>query len=315
MIDILLAAYNGEAYIEKQILSILEQSRKDFRLLIRDDGSSDGTLQTIKRVLKEHAVSDQAVILEDGQRSGSAKNNFMRLLKNAEAEYVMFSDQDDIWEPDKISESMKLMRRAEDKYGADTPILVHTDLYVMNQDEKILSDSLIEYMNLPRKDSLKNLLLQNSVTGCTILMNQAATQLMKISDETGDFAIHDHFAAVLTALFGHVICLNKPEVRYRQHEDNVIGASNAKSPGYLIRRFLRGRNKFRKDMEDCYRQAGYILLQYKDRLDSVPKDKLELIQGYAALSNEKSRVKRRFFRNNNMYKRGRIKKIMQILWC
>lgn len=315
MIDILLAAYNGEAYIKEQILSILAQTRKDFRLVIRDDGSSDKTVQVIEQLLNEQGALDRAKILSDGQKSGSAKNNFMRLLKSSDAEYVMFSDQDDIWEPDKILDSMERMERAEKKYGKEMPILLHTDLYVMGEDETILSDSLIEYMNLPKRDSLKNLLLQNSVTGCTVLMNQSATKLMKMADETGDFVIHDHFAAVLIALFGKVICLKKPEVRYRQHAENVIGASDARSFRYRMRRFLRGRKEFRKDMDDCYKQAGYILTQYKDKLDMVPQEKRELIEGFSALVDKKSGVKRRFFRDNNMYKRGRIKKIMQILWC
>lgn len=315
MIDILLAAYNGEAYIKEQLLSILHQSRRDFRILIRDDVSSDRTVSIVKKVLEEEGETERAVIISDGKASGSAKNNFIRLIKLQDAEYVMFSDQDDIWERDKILDSMQLMERAEKKYGKETPILVHTDLYVMDQEGKIVSDSLIEYMKLPRKDSLKNLLLQNSVTGCTVLLNHAAAELLKQAEETDAFVIHDHFAAVLIALFGRVICLKKPEVRYRQHAGNVIGASNAGSFQYMFRRFLRGPEKFRRDMEDCYRQAEAILVRYSDRLGQVTEEKRKLIQGFAALADQKSGVKRRFFRDNNMYKRGRIKKIMQILWC
>jgi glycosyltransferase involved in cell wall biosynthesis len=315
MIDILLAAYNGEAYIESQINSILEQTESGFRLLIRDDGSTDGTRDLVEQIIARQGKPSRIQLLTEHEASGSSRNNFIRLLQHATGDYVMFSDQDDIWEPEKIAASMKLMKQAERQYGKENPLLVHTDLSVMAEDGSIVSDSLIDYMKLPRRDTLKNLLLQNSVTGCTILMNRPAAELLKLADEQGDFVIHDHFAAVLIALFGQVLCLPRPMVRYRQHGNNVIGASNANSLSYRMNRLKRGRRKFRQDMEDGYRQAAYILEHYKDRLQEAPRERRRLVEGYAGLLHANSRIRRRFFREHNMYKRGTLKKIMQILWC
>ena len=314
MTDILLATYNGEKFIREQLESLLIQTCGDFRIVIRDDASTDSTCEIIREIINDNK-DREIVLLSDKGASGSAKNNFMRLIKCSDADYVMFCDQDDIWEPDKVKESIKAILKMENKFGKDMPLMVHTDLAVMSEEGKIISDSLIEYMNLPRKDSLKNILLQNSVTGCTVIINKALLTLLKRADENEKIVMHDHFAACLAALFGHVGLLNKPTVCYRQHGDNEIGAQNAKSLRYMLHRFHEGKKNFRSGMEANYRQAEYIVSLYKEELKKVDEKKRAFLEEYAGLLYKSSHERRVFFKKYNMYKYGKLKKLMQIFWC
>jgi len=142
MIDILLAAYNGERFLKQQIDSILAQSNQDWQLLIRDDNSSDSTVNIIKdyTVKYPHKIR---LIEDDRGRLGPALN-FGKLLEHTDNDYVMFSDQDDVWLPDKIDLTLNTMKDAEEIYP-NMPILVHTDLKVVNEDLKIIADSLWSY--------------------------------------------------------------------------------------------------------------------------------------------------------------------------
>lgn len=99
MIDILMATYNGEKYLRPQLDSILRQSNTDWRLIIRDDCSTDNTVQIIREYQQQYP--DKFILVQADAPSGSAQNNFFQLIKywqqHGTADYVMFADQDDVW--------------------------------------------------------------------------------------------------------------------------------------------------------------------------------------------------------------------------
>ena len=107
------------AYIEEQIRSILAQSETDWQLLIRDDGSFDGT----NAKLRQWAAKDARICLVQGGASGGAKQNFAKLMEQATAPYVMFCDQDDVWHADKIARTWAKMKQMEQQFGTQTPML------------------------------------------------------------------------------------------------------------------------------------------------------------------------------------------------
>lgn len=112
MITIIMAAYNGQEYINEQLESIKNQTYRDWRLVVRDDGSSDKTVDILKKFAKE--VEQQVIIKVNEEPSGSAKRNFARLLQDVQnSSYVMFTDQDDIWKKDKIEVTYNAMLDAE----------------------------------------------------------------------------------------------------------------------------------------------------------------------------------------------------------
>jgi GT2 family glycosyltransferase len=109
------------------------------------------------------------------ENSGSAEKNFFSMLAYADSDYIMFSDDDDVWLPDKIEKSMEMMHKAEQASSTDKPVLVHSDLMVVDENLNILSRSMFQRQNLDAKRcQLHNILVQNIVTGCTMTVKQAS---------------------------------------------------------------------------------------------------------------------------------------------
>ncbi|MCJ8208571.1 glycosyltransferase family 2 protein [Mucilaginibacter sp. RS28] len=221
MIAILLSTYNGEKYLPQQLDSLLTQTYKDFTLHIRDDGSTDGTLAVLN-YYKERYPNVQ-LYLSCKQDNKGVSSSFMWLLKNVEADYYMFCDQDDVWLPSKIQLSIDAMKAEEIRSG-NLPILLHSDLIVSDVNLNIVSKSLWENnKSSPSIIARKYLKLVNYVTGCTILINSKVKDIAFL-DFTNEI-MHDHWLAMcVDSSNGVIISLTVPTLYYRQHGGNVIGS-------------------------------------------------------------------------------------------
>jgi glycosyltransferase involved in cell wall biosynthesis len=221
MIDILLATYNGEKYLNQQIDSILAQTCKDFRLLIRDDSSSDNTINIIKNYISK--FPDKIRLIVDNKGRLGIAQNFAALLESSQSEYIMFCDQDDVWLADKIELTLNAMRTAEKNYPG-LPLLVHTDLRVVDENLNIIADSLWHLIGIDTRtaSNLDKLIVRNSVTGCTMMINSKARDIsLPIPQEA---PIHDWWMAMNVAKLGKIIQITVPTILYRQHSGNVISA-------------------------------------------------------------------------------------------
>ncbi|MBR3041555.1 MAG: glycosyltransferase family 2 protein [Eubacterium sp.] len=324
MVDILLATYNGEKYIDRQIKSLVTQDRDsmdtDIRILIRDDGSTDKTLDIINKRLEYYRAKRpnpmEVVISQDRKPTGSPAANFMKLLSLSDAEYVMFSDQDDMWYRRKTAVTYNYMKRCEEKYGKETPILVHSDLSLMNAEGKKIADSFYDYQKLPKDDRLSTLLIQNTVTGCTMMLNKAAADLLRQAPAEEMLLMHDHYAAILIAATGKVKLIDEALIRYRQHSQNIVGAHAAGSRAEYKERFDLGRGKFLQDMDLSYRQAGYILKRYEKYIrEAKGEDTVTMLREYSELIMADKLQRMEFFQKYGVYKNGLVKKAVQMIWC
>ncbi len=129
-VEVLLATHNGQQFVREQINSLLGQDYANLTVLARDDGSTDRT----QDVLKEYALRfpDRFRVLELAGANGGMNNNFLSLMKASTADYVCFSDQDDVWlYPDKVSRTKRMMDNIERTSETHTPLLVFTDLRVV----------------------------------------------------------------------------------------------------------------------------------------------------------------------------------------
>jgi glycosyltransferase involved in cell wall biosynthesis len=225
VISICMATYNGEQFLRPQLESILAQSNQDWQLLIRDDGSGDDTV----RIVEDYAARLPRrikLVADNGSRLG-ASLNFGKLLEYADTEYIMFSDQDDVWLPNKIELTLNAMKAAEQIYP-DKPILIHTDLQVMDSELNIIADSMWSYQKLfpDVGDSLSKIMAQNVVTGCTVMINKRA-RAVSIPVPT-EAIMYDWWIALNVCRYGKIVYVSIPSIFYRQHSMNQIGAQKAR---------------------------------------------------------------------------------------
>lgn len=222
-VDILLASYNGGCYLDAQVESIRSQTYGHWRLLASDDCSEDDS----RELIRSHARADPRIVdATSGERYGSAKSHFMRLLRLVDAEYAMFCDQDDVWLPNKISVLLNAAMEAEAEFGKDSPVLVFSDVSVVDDALNVLDPSFMHYSHIdPHNTSLERLLAQNSVNGCATLMNRALVELINRTPDGAFVRMHDRWAALVAAALGHIVFVDSTTVLYRQHGSNSVGAS------------------------------------------------------------------------------------------
>lgn len=274
MIDILLATYNGEKYIAAQLDSLLAQTESDFRILVSDDGSSDRTMNILRDYQNR---TDKIRILESGRKGRGAAQNFMFLMRHSTADYVMFCDQDDCWLPYKVAVTLSLMRKGEKKYGAQTPLLVYTAYRPVDESLKVIPVREKGNMVYRHYHTINRLLIQNYVTGCTMMMNRSLNR-MAANGYQKDILMHDWWAALCAAAAGHILYRDQVTMLYRQHAGQSVGAINVKGMQYRIRKILDPETRSRD--KKCVAQAKVFLKTYGRSLD---KETRRIIGLFAAI--------------------------------
>lgn len=233
LIIVLLPVYNGERFLDEQIGSILGQSHKNLQLVFRDDGSTDTSPAILQKYASVHP--DQVLVLQDDRGNLGALGSFSVLMQWALKQpvsdsgvYVALADQDDTWHPDKLQQCLQAMTEAEGELP-EMPLLVHSDLKVVDATGGEMSASLMQYQGLdPGKTKFGAQLISNTVTGCTSLANLAL--LEKALPVPADAVMHDWWLSLVASAFGRLIFLPAALVEYRQHGRNTLGAREHKSP-------------------------------------------------------------------------------------
>ena len=186
---ILLAAYNGEAYIRQMIESVLNQTYPNFQLILSDDGSDDHTAQILSSYADKYP--QKVIHYCSGQRFGNAQKHFMHLLSHfQDAPYIMFCDQDDVWYPDKIEKTLHKMLCVES--AKNVPVLVHSDLRVVDRAGEPIAPSFCAHSAIDgNRLQLNHLLVQNVVTGCTVMINGSLAEIASRKYDTDAMLMHD----------------------------------------------------------------------------------------------------------------------------
>ena len=307
MVTIVMGTYNGAKFIAEQIESILSQTEQDWKLIISDDCSMDATASIVSKYIEKH--QDKITFIERGNPSGSAKNNFIYALSLFESDYIMTCDQDDVWLPTKIELTLKKMHEMEDKYGKGKPLLVHTDLKIVDANLKVIADSMFEYQNLDsNRMALNNLIVQNIVTGCTMLVNRCLLDWVR--DVPEESIMHDWWFAIIAAAFGYIGFVNEPTMLYRQHSNNEVGAKSAQTVSYNLRRFIEVK-KSKLALQNTYEQAKAFLAIYGEELSG---EQSAMIKVYTSLITY-GKLRRIFLMSKyDFWKTGFARKCGQILF-
>lgn len=256
-IAVLLSTYNGEKYVDELIESILNQSYTHFHIFIRDDNSTDSTYQK----LEDHYKNNRNITLLKASHNIGANLSFSELisiaLKDNEYDFFMFADQDDVWLKDKIMISYKLICQSNEQI----PALAHTDMYITDENLKVLSKSLWKYQSInPENCSFNRLLIQNVITGCSTIVNKALA--IKAAPIPNDSIMHDWWLGLLASSLGEINYSKQPTLYYRQHNFNTIGAKKFNIKYILMNIFKR------KSFYENIIQAKAFRREYGNEIDN-----------------------------------------------
>lgn len=275
-VHIVCSVFNGARYLNEFMKSLQSQSVGNWRLWVRDDGSSDDS----QRLLNELKTDDARIRLVDSRGNIGVVPSFARTLDAvpAEARYIMFADQDDIWLPIKIEYTLKAMMLAEET--ARGPVLVHSDMKVVDENLHVIDESFWHLAHLnPEAHSLRQLAARNIVTGATVMINRALRE--RVGTIPREAAMHDWWIACVASGFGKLVAISTPTMLYRQHGANTVGArkpgSNARwleLPG-AVRSALHRTSRVRRDIATAAAQAHAFLERYENELSASDRTFLE----------------------------------------
>ncbi len=314
-IAVLLATYNGEKYIEQLLDSLLNQSIQiakntafkhglacvnngkaelldvDYQIYIHDDGSSDGT----NIIISEYAKKNDNINILEGPACGSPKANFMWMLSQVEADYYMFADQDDVWDPLKTVRLYDAISTIDDRMAAS-----FCDMYVTDDSLNVISDSFIRYIGRsPKNTAYTQIIIDNPAAGCAMMINKA---LRDKSIELKDIALipmHDHFILLLAAIYGAVEAVDMPLVYYRQTGNNQMGAVHESKLDKVKRNIadaLTGQLKAKKTaFIGEAKSLARVVLQY----DDLPCDKAKVLREFVDIDKKTKSERISFYENNN----------------
>jgi glycosyltransferase involved in cell wall biosynthesis len=257
LVEVLLSTYNGERHLREQVDSILAQRGVEVRLVVRDDDSVDGTLE----VLAAYA-DDPRVIVRAGGRNLGLPQAFFELVESSgdDAELWALADQDDVWL------SHKLLRAAAALETVNGPAMYCARVLVSDEELQPLYAHALPL----RGPSFENALVQNIATGCTIVLNSAARDVLR--GRWPDYAVmHDAWIYAVLSGCGTVVYDPEVVVRYRQHAANAVGMGRG--------RVARVRGRIRRQLATGgarahTRQDAELSRTHHDVLTRVARDQL-----------------------------------------
>lgn len=297
-IVVLLATYNGKNYLRQQLDSLLNQTFDNFRIVVHDDGSTDGTID----ILNEYRDNNpEKIELLHGQSCGSAKANFLWMLKKEEADVYFFCDQDDVWHETKIEKSLKALGDLSE------PACVFSDMWVVDENLNEISDSFIRYIGRePGNTAYTQILIDNPAAGCTMCFNRALRDLTvellpKLDLE--NIPMHDALVLALASITGEVKAIDEPLVYYRQTGNNIMGAvteSDSDKRNRNVSDFKEG-SFFAK--KKAFVNEARLFAAELAKADFISKDKKNILIRFADIGH-KSKFKRMIFYKKNNFTRA-----------
>lgn len=217
-VAVLMAVRNGERFLSQQLDSLARQKSVYVDLWISDDGSSDSSVDLIRRVAASWTLG--RVELVDGPRRGFAENFRSLIVRpEIEADFCAFCDQDDIWDEDKLAHAIEWLKTQ----SVERPALYCSRTRIIAANGAIVGQS----PRFPRPPGFRNAIVQSIAGGNTMVMNRAARDLVAEASRRTDFVSHDWWCyMIVSGAGGNVYYCAQPRVGYRQHGGNLVGENN-----------------------------------------------------------------------------------------
>jgi len=271
-ISIVLAVYNGEKYISKLLDSVLAQTAVTIsELIIIDDTSSDHSVEIIKTYQQKYPVIN---LIRNEVNLGPIAS-FIKGAKLSSSNYIAFADQDDIWQADKLSLSLNLLKKID---VDDKPAAIFTDLAMIDEQDKPLHPSFWGLYHIkPADNTFFTVLFANIATGCTMLINK--NMLNEFISMPLNAQMHDHWIALIAFSFGNWGYLDEKTILYRVHSNSVTSKDEV-TFGKKAKNFLAA--TFSKNpvfLSDYIDQAALFRSKYKNRLNEQQNRQLDYFTG------------------------------------
>ena len=294
LISVVLATYNGSKFLINQLESIYQQTYTNIEVIVCDDKSTDLTQNILATYEKTHSL--RYYINET--RIGVV-GNFAKAISYAQGNYIALSDQDDVWLPNKLKVSFQKIKELEQRFSNKIPLLVYTDLQVVDDNLNCISPSYWKYRKLDQsKLQLNKILVENFMTGCTALMNKATVELaLPIPKEA---LMHDVWFLLVAFSFGQTSYLNEQTVLYRQHSNNVIGSSGKSNFQKLSSAIYKIKNSKFGLLNEEISQAKAFYYLYSSQLQKNDDHK-RLLDSFISLKDKNYFVRRFYLIKQSFY--------------
>lgn len=301
-ITVLMSTYNGEKYLKEQLDSIFAQKNVDVKLVVRDDASSDRTVDILKEYQKIH---ENMIIINDRKNLGACCSFLYLIRTYTQGKYFALADQDDIWDEDKLVTAVKVIETVEKK-KSNIPLLYYSNLRVVNEKNEFGRMShTIPHVSKNRYAAL----IENLATGCTVVYNQDLANLAKRA-QPEQYSMHDVWLYRVAKIFGEAIYDFEPHINYRQHAENVVGTSMKKVSLRKIERELKWmldtkQNEWYTDIEIFYNQ--FFAMMNED----TQKACLIILNSKCSIKSKFDLIIDKRYRSNSLYRN--IKLIIKVL--
>ncbi len=265
MVAILMSTYNGEKYLKEQIDSILAQTYGEFVLYIRDDGSKDNTQEIIR------TYNDSRIVFYQGENQGPAKSFFDLINKASGADYMFFSDQDDIWYPEKLEKML-----GEIKAYDEQPTMLFSDFSMIDSFGNVTEPSYSRYASLQVQKGnveINRILAQPYVFGCASVINRGLADLVLNPPE--GIEMHDCWISLVAAAVGNLIYVPYQTIAHRFHSSNATGKSGQDSLVSRLSRVTKGLNLQAENTKLRLKQAQLLLKEFNEKIKPESKKMLE----------------------------------------
>lgn len=266
-VNVLLSTYNGEKYLSCQLDSLLAQEYKNITIFIRDDGSSDDTVSIIRNYANKN---NNIVFINDPEKVSSQNigyiKSFLTLLdESGEADFYAFCDQDDYWEPNKISRGVNALSNADQK----DPLLYSSSYWYCDANLNTSG----AYLHLPEQISFKDTFFYTTTFGFSMLFNKKLRDIVLLAGKNHGVP-HDTICERLAALFGKCVFDNEKTAKYRRHEKTVTysGASTFR----MLIKWLR--NDIFGDVMKTYRKYATAIYDNYAKQDGISQENRRLLE-------------------------------------
>lgn len=298
-IAILLATYNGGNYIKVQLDSIINQTYTNWVLFVSDDGSVDSTVS----IIESYCSKDDRILLISNERknNGACKHfgNLLDKVLDKDWDFVMFADQDDYWNENKIQTTLNSMLNEADFLQKSK--LVYTDFEYGNELLKPLKAETDKNTSLWKEPILNRLLAENNIYGCTMMINRVLAE--KLCPIPHCAENHDYWVALVASLFGDIVHIKERTILYRQHSNNVSGHYLNNTIKARIKRYYKKNEPLERIIKGRFKMAEVLVKRFES---DISVTNANLLKGYSNFEKMKGWERVSFCINNGIEKNSLI---------